>query len=178
MHSPRIEGKEDFYKKVEQALKSIGYQYYGEKDISGIGRAHASKPDYIAIKGSVIIIGEIKSPKEGPTSGIWRQAQPNDSNEFKAVRQDVVKKEGTEKLSKNVGGHEIIIRGQIPDYVKKLGKTYHPPSPIKKYEKIIGGYSVPINESANVELAFDNSGFNITKKIDVGNGTVTYLFNC
>jgi len=31
-----IEGKEEFYKKAEEALKKSGYQYYGEKDIPGI----------------------------------------------------------------------------------------------------------------------------------------------
>ena len=30
----RMEGKEEFYKKAEEALKKSGYQYYGEKDIS------------------------------------------------------------------------------------------------------------------------------------------------
>jgi len=57
----RMEGKEEFYKK-RKALKKSGYQYFGEKDIEGIGSGHSSKPDYIALKDGIIIIGEIKSP--------------------------------------------------------------------------------------------------------------------
>jgi len=65
-------GKKEFYPKAEHALKSQGYQYYdGDRDIRGKDRAHSSKPDYIATKGDSIIIGEIKSPKEGPNSSSW-----------------------------------------------------------------------------------------------------------
>ena len=112
-----IEGKEEFYKKAEEALKSKGYQYYGEKDIVGIRSGHSSKPDYIAVKDGIVIIGEIKSPKEGPKSAMWRQIQRGDSEEFKAVRLDVARREEAGELSREVGGHEIIIRGQIPDYI-------------------------------------------------------------
>jgi len=69
------EGKEEFYKKAEEALKRSGYQYYGEKYIVGIGSSHSSKPDYIAVKDDIVVIGEIKSPREGPKSAIWRQIQ-------------------------------------------------------------------------------------------------------
>ena len=55
------EGKTEFYKKAEASLISKGYHYYGEKDIRGKGPQHKSKPDYIAQKGQIIIIGEIKS---------------------------------------------------------------------------------------------------------------------
>jgi len=57
-------------------LKSKGYEYYdGDRDISGKGRRHANKPDYIAVKNGKVYIGEIKSPAEGPKSGSWRQSQ-------------------------------------------------------------------------------------------------------
>ncbi len=69
-----MEGKEEFYKKAEEALKKSGYQYYGEKDIVGIGSGHSSKPDYIAVKDGIVVVGEIKSPKEGPKSAMWRQS--------------------------------------------------------------------------------------------------------
>ena len=93
-----IEGKDQFYGKAEEALKSRGYQYYSEQDIIGIGSAHSSKPDYIAVKGDMVVIGEIKSPREGPKSAMWRQIQRGDSEEFKAVRLDVSKREETGKL--------------------------------------------------------------------------------
>ena len=48
-----MEGKKEFYKKVGEALKSKGYKYYdGDRDISGKGRQHANKPDFIALKES------------------------------------------------------------------------------------------------------------------------------
>jgi len=34
------------------------------------------------------------------------------------------------KVNPEVGGHEIIIRGQIPDYVSHLGKSYDLPAEI------------------------------------------------
>ena len=37
-----MEGKKEFYQKVEEALKSKGYDYYdGDRDIPGKGRQHA-----------------------------------------------------------------------------------------------------------------------------------------
>ncbi|MGO8988805.1 MAG: hypothetical protein ACLQGU_08310 [bacterium] len=170
-----IEGKGEFYGKAEEALKSKGYQYYGEKDIIGIGSAHSSKPDYIAVKGNIVVIGEIKSPREGPKSAMWRQVQRGDSEEFKAVRLDVSKREETGKLPREVGGHEIIIRGQIPDYVRKLNKTYNPPIELDN-KKIILGYSFPPEQSSNVDKAFKHYGKSVFQKIDAGNGVITYLF--
>ena len=52
-------GAIEFYKKAKEVLESKGYHYYGEDDIKGIGSSHASKPDYIAVKGNVVVIGEI-----------------------------------------------------------------------------------------------------------------------
>lgn len=150
-------GKKEFYPKVAEAFKSQGYQYFdGDKDIIGKGRRHASKPDYIAIKGNTIIIGEIKSPDEGPTSPSWRQVQNSDSEKFKKVRQEVAKREKAGKVSKEVGGHEIIIRGQIPDYVSKLNKTYDLPEEVPSKGNIKYGYSIPVTESGNVEAVLKN----------------------
>lgn len=113
-----VESKEEFYKKAEEALMRSEYQYYGEKDIVGIGSGHSSKPDYIAVKDGMVIIGEMKSPKEGPKSAMWRQIQKGDSEEVKAVRLDEARREEAGELSREVGRHEIIIWGQIPDYIK------------------------------------------------------------
>ncbi len=170
------EGKEEFYKKAEEALKSKGYQYCGEKDIVGFGSGHSSKPDYIAVKGDVVVIGEIKSPKEGPKSAMWRQIQKGDSEEFKAVRLDVARREEAGELPREVGGHEIIIRGQIPDYISKKGRTYNLPATIRKDAKIIAGYTFPDYERRNVEQAMRNCGKTIFEVIDTGNFSITTLF--
>ncbi len=169
--------KHDFYPLVAECLKSKGYTYYdGDKDILGKGRSHASKPDYIATKGNIIIIGEIKSPNEPPTSGSWRQPQNSDSEEFKKVRLEVAKREKANEVSKEVGGHEIIIRGQIQDYVSKIDKTYNLPSGVSSAAMIKCGYSVPSTENVNVELALKNCIVEEYTKIDFGNGTTTYIF--
>ena len=157
-------GKSLFYPKAEKALKSRGFEYFdGDKGIKGKSAAHRSKPDYVAVKGNDCVIGEIKSPDEPPTSGSWRQIQPNDSSNFSNVRKDVKRREQSGQLNSEVGGHEIIIRGQIPDYVSKIGKTYDLPSATSG-KKIMGGYTIPSEQAANVE-------------IDGGNGVVTYIFD-
>lgn len=172
-----MEGKEEFYKKAEEALKRSGYQYYGEKDIVGIGSGHSSKPDYIAVKDGIVIIGEIKSPKEGPKSAMWRQIQKGDSEEFKVVRLDVARREETGELPREVGGHEIIIRGQIPDYINKRGKTYNFPTPVRNGARIISGYTFPDYERRNVEQALNNCGKKIHAVINTGNNSITIIFD-
>ena len=171
-----LEGKEEFYKKAEEALKKKGYQYYGEKDIPGIGRGHSSKPDYIAVKDGIVIIGEIKSPKEGPKSAMWREIQRSDTEEFKAVRLDVARREEAGELPREVGGHEIIIRKQIPDYMSKRGKTYNFPPAVRKDSKVMAGYTFPDYERRNVEQALKNSRKTIYEVIDIGNNSITYIF--
>jgi len=171
------QGKNAFYSKAEEALQSKGYQYYdGDRDIRGKTRSHASKPDYIATKDDVMIIGETKSPKEPPTSGSWRQMQNSDSEDFKKVRREVAEREQAGEVSREVGGHEIIIGGQIPDYVAKLNKTCDLPPRVTEGRTIKGGYTVPENESGNVEQALKNCNKTIHERIDIGNGSVTYIF--
>ena len=71
------------------------------------------------------------------------------------VRQDVVTRERQGSLDPNIGVHEIIIRGQIPNYASNIGKTYDLPAGVNA-QKIRGGYSVPENQSNNVEAALNN----------------------
>jgi len=173
-----LEGKKEFYRKVEAALKSEGYDYYdGDRDIPGKGRQHANKPDFIAVKGSKVYIGEIKSPAEGPKSGSWRQVQNSDTEEFKSVRNDVVKREKAGLLLPEIGGHEIIIRGQIADYVRKIGINFDLPASISQNIEIMMTYSMPEAEEQNVEAALANCGKKVHEKIDIGNGSITYLFS-
>jgi len=170
-------GKSEFYHKAKEALTAHGYQYFdGDKDIQGKGIHHANKPDYIAAKGNTIIIGEIKSPAESPKSGSWRQIQNSDSEEFKKVRLEVLKREKEGKVAPEVGGHEIIIRGQIPDYVHKIGITYDLPVLALSKSKLIMGYTAPAVESKNIEQALNNCGIGSYKKFEDVNGTVTYVF--
>jgi hypothetical protein len=169
------EGKTEFYKKAEASLISKGYHYYGEKDIRGKGPQHKSKPDYIAQKGQIIIIGEIKSPKEGPTSSSWRQPQNSDGEQFKSVRLDISQRESTGKVSKEIGGHEIIVRGQLPDYLGKLGKTYDSPVAVTS-NKILLGYTFPTDQKDNVKRAFLNIQKVIMEIVEVGNGSTTYIY--
>ena len=171
-------GKHEFYRKAKEALTSQGYQYFdGDTDIPGKGIHHANKPDYIAIKGNTVIIGEIKSPAESPKSGSWRQIQKSDSEEFKKVRLDISKREKEGRVTPEAGGHEIIIRGQIPDYVHKIGITYELPTPFSENQKIICGYTVPEAEKMNVKQALNNCNIKVINRIDSGNGSITYLFS-
>ncbi|MFH0926920.1 MAG: hypothetical protein V1872_15020 [bacterium] len=171
-----ILGKEEFYKLAEEAFKASDYIFYNNKAIKGKSRSHASKPDYIAYKNNIIIIGEIKSHKEPPESSSWRQIQNSDTEEFKKVRVEIAKKEETGKLPTNIGGHEIIIRGQIPDYISKIGKTYDLPSDIKETNKMLGGYTFPSSQLKDVKTAFNNAHKKISEIIDTGNGSISIIY--
>ena len=173
-----MEGKKEFYQKVEEALKSKGYDYYdGDRDIPGKGRQHANKPDFIAVKGNRVFIGEIKSPAEGPKFGSWRTIQNSDTEQFAAVRTYVVKREKAGLVLPEIGGHEIIICGQIADYVRKIGINYDLPAALPKNIEIMMAYSMPESEARNAEKALSNCKKKVLEKIDTGNGSITYLFS-
>lgn len=169
-------GKKEFYPKVKESFVDAGFEYFdGDADIKGKTRQHRRKPDYMAVKGNLIVIGEIKSPNEPPTTRSWRQKQSNDSPEFAKVRQDVLDLEQCGLVDPNVGGHGIMIRGQIPDYVSHIGKTYD--LPISVPESIIrGGYTVPSEQAQNVECALSNCGKIKYQVIKNGSGPVTFIF--
>lgn len=172
------EGKKEFYRKVEEALKSKGYDYYdGDRDIPGKGRQHANKPDFIAVKDNKVYIGEIKSPAEGPKSGSWRQIQNSDTKEFSAVRTAVAKREKVGLLSPEIGGHIIIIEGQIMDYVRKIGINFDLPSSISPKMEIMMAYSIPESEAQNVAKALENCKKKMYDNINTRNGSITYLFS-
>jgi len=171
------EGKSGFYFKAKESLTSKGYAYFdGDQDILGKGRQHANKPDYIAAKGNTVIIGEIKSPAESPKSGSWRQGQNSDTEDFKKVRMEVAQREKAGLVSPEVGGHEIIIRGQIADYVRKIGITFDLPHSLSQNMEIQMGYTFPSSECRNVEQALKNCKKKIHEKIDTGNGSITFIF--
>ena len=171
-------GKHEFYSKAEDALTAHGYRYFdGDRDLKGKGRQHANKPDYIAAKGNIVIIGEIKSPAESPKSGSWRQVQNSDTEEFKKVRMEVANREKAGLVPPEVGGHEIIIRGQIADYVRKIGVNFDLPQSLSQNLEIQMGYTFPSSESKNVERALKNCRKVVHEKIDTGNGSATFIFS-
>ena len=172
-----MNGKSVFYPKVRDSLIKAGYDYYdGDEDIIGKSRQHRRKPDYVAVKGNQIIIGEIKSPSELPISGSWRQQQPNDSQEFATVRQEGHDREKAGQVNPEVGGHEIIIKGQIPDYVSRLGVTYDLPAEISD-GVIKGGYTVPAEQASNARQALKNSSKGKYLTIENGGHAVTFVFD-
>ena len=172
-----MNGKNEFYPKVEKSLLLNGYKYFdGDRDIKGKTRQHQRKPDYIAVKNGEIIIGEIKSTNESPTTGSWRQKQANDSSEYAAVRQEVRDREKAGKVSPEVGGHEIIIKGQIPDYAANLGVTYDLPVRVSG-GTLKGGYSVPAEQACNVINAFKICGKSDYQVVDNQGQTVTFIFD-
>ena len=81
------------------------------------------------------------------------------------------------QVPRKVGGHEIIIQGQIPDYVVKLSKTYDLPPGVQEGGMLKGGYTVPSNEVENVKMALKNCRKGRYDKIDIGNGSVTYILS-
>jgi hypothetical protein len=80
------------------------------------------------------------------------------------------------RVSKEIGGHEIIIRGQIPDYIVKMNFSYDLPPNTPKNNVIKAGYSFPSVETANVEKALKNSNKSVYNKIDIGDGSTTFIF--
>lgn len=171
-----MSGKNEFYPKVRESFVAAGYQYFdGDKEIKGKTSRHRRKPDYIAVKDNLVIIGEIKSPNESPSSASWRKKQPNDSATLAKVRQDISDLESAGMLDPMVGGHGIIIRGQIPDYVSNIGLTYDLPIVVPG-AKIKGGYTVPCEQAPNVEEALSNCGKLKYQVVDNGKGLVSYIF--
>jgi hypothetical protein len=171
-----MKAKKEFYAQVKAALIAAGFEYFdGDTDIKGKTRQHRRKPDYIAVKDNLMVVGEIKSPAEPPTTRSWRQKQPKDTPEFAKVRQDVLDLEQCGLVDPQVGGHGIVIRGQIPDYVSNIGKTYDLPI-CSPHCQIRGGYTVPFEQAANVERALSNCGKMKYQVIKNGAGPATFIF--
>ncbi len=119
--------KREFYPTVEDLFVSYGYRYYPEEKIKGLGKGGARKPDFVATNSEVFIIGEIKSPAELPESSSWRSIQPYDSQEMREIRVKVKNLERSGQVSPKVGGHAIIIFGQLREYLNLMGERWRPP---------------------------------------------------
>jgi hypothetical protein len=168
-----MDSKEDFYKKVMHDLEKQGYEI--ESKIEGISISHAKKPDYLAIYDNNIIIGEIKSPKEGPETSSWRQVQKGDSNQLRAVREKVRQLEQVDKNYKKVVGHVIVILGQLPEYKDCINETFKLPPKCQNLN-ILFGYSVPKGQEKNVECAFKLCKIKILNKV-MGCNNVTFIYD-
>jgi len=79
-------------------------------------------------------------------------------------------------LDPDVGGHGIIIRGQIPDYVSNLGITYDLPAGISG-RTLKGGYSVPAEQGGNVVNALKNCGKRGYRVVDKRGQAATFIFD-
>jgi len=79
-------------------------------------------------------------------------------------------------LDPNVGGHGIIIRGQIPGYVSNLGIAYDLPAGISG-GTIKGGYSVPAEQAGNVVNALKNCGKRGYRVVENGGQAATFIFD-
>jgi hypothetical protein len=59
------------------------------------------------------------------------------------VRQDIAEREKAGLILPEIGGHKIIIRGQIADYVRKIGINFDLPESVSQNVEIRMAYSVP-----------------------------------
>ena len=143
--------KEEFYPLVKSLLIDKGYRYYQEEKIQGKGRGRR-KPDFVAVKEKYFLVGEIKSPSEPPTSPSWRSIQSFDTANMRRVREMVRKAEKEGKLPPEVGGHAIIMLGQIQEYILLMGERWIPPEEIRGKE-ILGAYAFPVEWFPQVEEA-------------------------
>lgn len=175
--SASLDDKSGFYPKVKETFLSYGYSYFAEDDMKGKGRQHRSRPDFIAEKENVIVVGEIKSPKENPCSTSWRSHQKSDTDGFRKVREEVRGKEKDGLISKEIGGHEIIIRGQIVDYFRKIGKTYDLPVQTSAITVFWGAYAFPEGQKENVLSAVQGIGMEEFDIVEIPNGACTVLFS-
>lgn len=158
--------KKHFYDTCKILIECEGFKYFNEKEIKGIGKKGRKKPDFVAVneKDKIFIIGEIKTPKENPKSSSWRQIQKSDTAYFAELRLLVRELEKERKINKEVGGHIIILLGQIIDYFKCFGKTYNFPIDINEF-KVCLAYCAPAIESSNIEEAMNMTCIKLIRKL-------------
>ncbi|HRR40635.1 MAG TPA: hypothetical protein P5244_05305 [Syntrophales bacterium] len=159
-------GKEEFYPKAQEDLKSAGINTIPEEGLKKVGSHWKSRPDCVGYRENQLIVSEIKSGMEPPTSSSWRKAQKSDTTQFTAVRKQVKALEDAGEVSKEVGGWMIIAKGQVEDYARKMGRTWDVPNPsMKKGKKLYGSLSVPPDQKENVLTAF--AELKKRKKLDI-----------
>ena len=180
-HKREIDWQRDQIKLLERAdlaftLSQAKLAYFDGQAITGIGTGHQRKPDYLGYSPTDLALGEWKSTFEPPTTSSWRTVRPTDPDEFTQTRQQVASWE-QRGLSKDVGGHIIIIEGQLADYAEQIGRSYELPWSTS-HTKF--AYTVALGQKDNVAAAFDEIESRLQKKYDFesyeGAVTVTFVF--
>ncbi|HPD57018.1 MAG TPA: hypothetical protein P5294_07125 [Smithellaceae bacterium] len=157
MSEDTITGKNKFYSVAHNELRTDGFKVINEEKLTKIGKHWKSRPDFVAQKKNRTYIGETKSPAEPPNSSSWRKVQKSDTAEFREVRERVAALEYSGEISKNEGGWMIIIKGQVEDYARKMGKTWDMPKDMKQSSKeLYGALQVPLDQKNNVVKAFEH----------------------
>jgi hypothetical protein len=157
-------------------LSQAKLAYFHGEALRRIGTGHQRKPDYLGYSPTDLVLGEWKSTFEPPTTGSWRAVRPSDPAPFTQIRQQVAtwEKNG---LPRDVGGHIIIIQGQLADYAGQIGKSYELPWPATPTKL---AYTVPLGQKANVESAFREIESRLRIRYDIeaheGEITVTFVF--
>jgi hypothetical protein len=75
-----------------------------------------------------------------------------------------------------MGGHIIIIKGQIQEYVDNIGKTFCLPENSQGQFNLKGGYTVPVSQKVNVKRALTYLKMSYTV-IDIGNDSITFIID-
>ncbi len=172
-------------KDIRDTLAAKGYAYIPESEIKKIDDR---RPDFVlsSANNSFTVLGERKSALEPPTTPSWRTQRPdNDIEEFTKLRAKVrnMEKEKPPIFPKRIGGHIIIIEGQIQDYSERfptgLMKSSNRNLPaVAKF-----AYAVPKDQKQNVLAAFAeiNKHFgknhNLPPEHHEGSIMVTFIFD-
>lgn len=157
-------------------LSKAKLAYFDGKSITGIGTGNQRKPDYLGYSATDLALGEWKSSFEPPTTSSWRTVRGSDPEAFTRIREQVA---GWEQngLSKDLGGHIIIIEGQLADYATQIGISYELPWTATHMKF---AYTVPLEQKDNVLNAFNEIEARLNKKYDFelfeGIVTITFIF--
>lgn len=81
---------------------------------------------------------------------------------------EVAKREKDRLVAAEIGGREIIILGQIADYVRKIGVNFDLPAALPRKMEIMMAYSFPDTEEGNVKKALSNCGKKVLEKNKYG----------
>jgi len=133
------------------ALSKAKLAYFDGQSITGVGTGHQRKPDYLGYSPTDLALGEWKSSFEPPTTSSWRSVRQSDPEAFTQIRQQVAGREQN-GLSKDIGGHIIIIEGQLADYATQIGSSYRLPW---SANHIKFAYTIPLEQKDNVLAAFN-----------------------
>jgi len=171
-------GQVKFIEKADLAftLSKAKLAYFDGESITGIGTGHQRKPDYLGYSPTDLALGEWKSSFEPPVTSSWRTVRESDPEAFTQMRQQVASWEQN-GLSKDIGGHIIIIAGQLADYATQIGVSYELPWSAT-HTKF--AYTVPLEQKANVLAAFNETETRLNKKYEFesfeGIVTITFIF--